>query len=646
MAKRNFRNSLNNIGKILKEDLKDIFTKNYIVVLVLLAIIILPSLYALINIQACWDPYENTGNIEFAIANLDSGSEFEGTEVNIGNEIEKELKKNDNFNWTFVSEEELRRGVKNGTYYSGIVIPKNFSKNVTSITTDDPHSANLEYIVNRKTNPMASKLSDSAAKGVYNKINAKIVEYIDVAAYSKLGDLQSALASGASQMSSGAVQLSSGASQVSSGASQVSSGTSKITSGASEVSSGASQVSSGASQVESGASKVQSGASQVSKGSSEVTSSASQISAGASQVQSSASQLEQSVDVDKLPNEQLKTVVNGSKNLANASSQLAGSSSQLAQGSSKLANSSVSLANGASSVASGSSKLASSSVKLANGSASLANGSLALANGSLSLAAGSELLANSAAYALFSASSSLAGASDSLSSITGVDEDQVGDYIYAPVNLDEQELYPVDNYGSEVAPFYIVLSMWVGAVITCTTLRVGQSTGTEFSPSEMYYGKLIIFLVMAFFQTTVTLIGAFLLGIEISNVPLFIFSAYFTSMILMLICYSVVSALGKVGQGLIIILLVFQISGTGGIYPIELMGNILQTVSPYMPMTHGITMLREAALGLVWSNYISSLIALAIIGCIILMVSVAIKAFADNKSHWFEEKLSEVNLFT
>ncbi len=602
MRELNLGSGLGNVRELLKKDFKDVFTKNPIVVLTLIAIIILPSLYALINIQACWDPYDNTGNLEFAVANLDKGATFDGEDINVGDQLEDELKRNDDFYWTFVSEDDLREGVKNGTYYAGIVIPKNFSSSIKSITSDDPHSAELEYIVNRKSNPMASKLSDSAARAVYNKVNAKIVQFINVAAYEKLGDLQSALASGASQMSSGAGKLSAGASKVQSGASELKSGANDLKKGANDLSAGSSQVK---------------------EGSSQISSSANQISAGSTQVQESAKQLDSSVDESLLP-DQIKPVVHGSKELANASSDLAGASSNLAQGSSKLANGSVDLAEGASSVATGGSQLA---------------------DGSVNLAAGSALLANGASSALFSASSGLSGAADSLSSITGVNESEIGEYIYSPVVLKENELYAVPDYGSEVAPFYLVLSMWVGAIITCVMLRTGQSTGTKYTPSEMYFGKLLIFLVMAVLETTVTLIGAFILGIKMTNPLLFVLSAYFIALIFMLICYSLISALGHIGKGLAVIWLVFQISGTGGIYPIQLMGPFLQAVSPYMPMTHGITLLRETALGLIWSNYIPSFLILIAMGAITLVLALIVKMFADKRAHWFEEKLNETDLF-
>ena len=130
-----------------------------------------------------------------------------------------------------------------------------------------------------------------------------------------------------------------------------------------------------------------------------------------------------------------------------------------------------------------------------------------------------------------------------------------------------------------------------------------------------------------------------------ANPMLFVLSAYFIALIFMLICYSLISALGHIGKGLAVIWLVFQISGTGGIYPIQLMGQFLQAVSPYMPMTHGITLLRETALGLVWSNYIPSFLILIAMGAITLVLALIVKMFADKRAHWFEEKLNETDLF-
>ena len=89
------------IAEIMKNNFKGAFS-NPIVVIVLIGVIILPSLYALLNIQACWDPYGNTGDVPFAIANLDEGTSFNDKDINVGKELVKDLKKNDKFEWTFV----------------------------------------------------------------------------------------------------------------------------------------------------------------------------------------------------------------------------------------------------------------------------------------------------------------------------------------------------------------------------------------------------------------------------------------------------------------------------------------------------------------------------------------------------------------
>ena len=610
------RKSISHIAEIMKNDAKGAFS-NPIVTIVLIAIIILPSLYALLNIQACWDPYGNTGNVEFAIANLDNGTSFNGAQINIGDELVKELKNNDKFKWTFVSEKELRDGVYNGDYYAGIIIPENLSSNVVSIASDDPKQAELEYVVNVKSNPVATKLTDSGANAVYTSLNAKIIQVINLAAYGKLGELQEGLASGASQLSGGGSQLQAGANQVSSGASQVSSGVGQVESGKNQVKSGASQVQQGASGVGDGASQVHQGATNVKN--------------GAGQVQQGSEELESAVDSSLIPEGPVKEYVD--------------SSSELARGSGKLANGSLELADGSVRLADGSVRLANGSTQLAGGASDLADGSAELAQGSLSLAAGAELLGTSAAQALFTAAGALGASADQLAAITGINETLLGDYFFSPVKLHRHELFSVPDYGSNVAPFYIVLSMWVGALITCVMMEPKSSVGTKYSAFEMYAGKLLIYVIMSILQACVTLIGAHILGVYVDNYPLFIFSAILVSVVFMILIYSIISAIGTVGKGIVVILLVLQISATGGIYPIQIMQKFFQVLYPYMPMTYAIRLIREAQLGVVWRNYIPSLIVLLIIGILTVIVALIIKEKADKPSKYFEERLEESGLF-
>ena len=590
------------IAEIMKKNFKGAFA-NPIVVIVLIGIIIIPSLYALLNIQACWDPYGNTGDVPFAIANLDDGASFNDKDINVGKELVKDLKKNDKFKWTFVSEDDLRKGVYNGTYYAGIVIPKNLSENIVSITGDNPQQAKLEYVVNMKTNPVATKLTDSGANAVYTSLNAKIVEIIDIAAYQKLGELQAGLAEGAQKLANGGKQLQAGSAKVQAGASQVKSGESQVKDGASQVKSGASSLNDGASQLKQGSDQLSDGASQVEKGSEELSA---------------------AVDPSLIPDGPIKDYAEGNVKLADGSSQVAAGGKQLANGANQLANGGSQLADGANQVAEGSSKLA---------------------EGSVSLASGATLLSNGATNALFAASSSLGSTANTLGGITGIDEDTLGDYFLSPVELERNELFSVNSYGSDVSPFYLVLSMWVGAVITCVMMNPGTSQGTKYSPFEMYFGKLLTYIIMSILQACVTIIGCYLLGIQILNPILFIASCILVSMIFMILIYSIISAIGTVGKAIGVVLLVLQISATGGIYPIQIMHPFFRALYPYMPMTYGITLVREAQLGTVWSNYIPALAILLAIGFVTIIAAVIIKEKSDKPSHYFEEKLEESKLY-
>ena len=575
------RKDIGNIVEIMKKDFKSAFS-NPIVTIILIGIIILPSLYALLNIYACWDPYGNTDEVEFAVANLDNGTSFEGQNLNVGNELVKELKNNTKFKWTFVTEKELRDGVYKGDYYAGIVIPKNLSSNIVSITSDDPQQAKLEYVVNVKANPVAAKLTNTAANTVYTNLNAKIVEFINLAAYGKLGELQAGLASGAEQLSGGGVQLQEGADQVSSGAAQVEDG--------------ASQVEEGSEQLQEGSALLEEKSGELDEGKQLVDEKADYIQEKSDKLEQGSEEIQSTVDPSLIPDGPVKEYAEGN-------------------------------------------------AKLADGSGQLAEGSAQLAEGSVTLAAGAEMLSNAAAQALFTASAALFSSADALSSITGINETLLGEYFFAPIKLETHEIFPVPDYGSNLAPFYIVLSMWVGGLITCVMMEPKSSEGTKYSPFEMYAGKLTIYVIMSILQACVTLIGAYILGIYVDNYLLFYFSAILVSVVFMMLIYSVISAVGTVGKAIIVLLLVLQISSTGGIYPIEIMGKLFQFIHPYMPMTYAIRLIREAQLGVVWSNYIPALAILLAIGVVTVVCSVIVKEKADKPSKYFEERLEDSGLF-
>lgn len=721
--------SKNNILEIMKKDYRSAFS-NPIVILLLLGLIILPSLYGLVNIYACWDPYENTNHVQFAIANEDNGTTYDGKKINVGEELVLSLKENTDFEWVFVMPDQLRTGVHNGTYYAGIIIPHNFSESVVSIVSGNPHSAELEYIVNEKSNPVAAKLTDAAAKEVYNKLNAKIVSFIDVAAVGKLGELQEGLASGADKMDAGADKLSAGADKVKDGANQLTAGANTLSSGSNQLASGANAVSSGANSLSVGSVKLANGADELASGASQVSDGTQQIADKSSDIYSIFLKIKNVIegggntykirdDVDDLDSqtsslaENMRNVDNQSSevssdayklfgesynlthdaaNMANYANAVSGrthnlsnrfsnisqdmsqlneaiknndspkihellekintelnntnqSLGQLNTGAHQVSEGSGTLANGLHTLSDGSSELAEGSSKLASGANELSNGIHVLSDGTIELADGAELLGYSSASALRNASDEIGFAAEQLSAITDANQKDIGDYFYSPVILKRHEEFPTSNYGSQVAPFYLVLSMWVGALINTVMLKTGSSVGTKYKPHEVYNGKLLLFNIMAILQTTVTLIGSFIMGIDVSNPLMFVLSCYFVAIVFMAIIYSLSSLFGEVGKGVAILLLVFQISGSGGIYPIEIMNDIFGVIYPYLPMTHAITMVREAQLGLIWSNYLLSFVFLLVLTAVVVFASIMLKQHWDKRTKYFEEKLEESNLF-
>ncbi|RDY29425.1 YhgE/Pip domain-containing protein [Romboutsia weinsteinii] len=168
---------MKNIFKIYKKDLKDIFT-NLPLLVVAISIAVLPSLYAWFNIKASWDPYGSTGNISVAIINEDKGAEVFNKDVNVGQKLIDKLKDNKTLGWQFVDKKTALEGVEKGTYYASVEIPANFSKDLTSLVTEDIKKGEIIYTVNEKINAIAPKITDKGASTIQLQVNETVVKTV------------------------------------------------------------------------------------------------------------------------------------------------------------------------------------------------------------------------------------------------------------------------------------------------------------------------------------------------------------------------------------------------------------------------------------------------------------------------------------
>lgn len=179
---------MKNIFKIVKTDVTNIF-KNPAAIIVIAALAALPSLYAWLNIAASWDPYSNTRGVSVAVVSTDVGAEVDGKDINIGNEIISNLSKNDQLGWRFVTEDEAIEGVKHGDYYAAIIIPEDFSDNLSSVITDDIEKPSLDYYINEKVNAISPKVAGSGASAVVENIQSHFVEEVNRTVLTAFNDL-------------------------------------------------------------------------------------------------------------------------------------------------------------------------------------------------------------------------------------------------------------------------------------------------------------------------------------------------------------------------------------------------------------------------------------------------------------------------
>ncbi|MCZ8522820.1 MULTISPECIES: YhgE/Pip domain-containing protein [Paenibacillus] len=155
-------------------------------IFLMIALMLLPSVYDWVNLVAVWDPYANTAGIKVAVTSLDEGTAVQGKTLNVGSEVIKSLKENKKLGWTFVDEEEAERGVDEGDYYASLLIPPDFSAKMTSILSGQPQKPAIVYTVNEKINAVAPKITGSGASSVTAQIRENFISTASEAVLTQL----------------------------------------------------------------------------------------------------------------------------------------------------------------------------------------------------------------------------------------------------------------------------------------------------------------------------------------------------------------------------------------------------------------------------------------------------------------------------
>ena len=201
------------------------------------------------------------------------------------------------------------------------------------------------------------------------------------------------------------------------------------------------------------------------------------------------------------------------------------------------------------------------------------------------------------------------------------------EFLSSPIELKEVVKFPIANYGSASTPFYTALAIWVGAILLVSMLSVDVEMPKEmYKPHHFYFGRGLTFLTIAFVQAAVVTLGdIFLLKADIHDKWEFVLFSLIICFVFTTIVYTLVSVFGNIGKGLAIILLVLQISGSGGNFPIEVSSSFFQHLSPFLPFTYAVNLLREGVGGVLWQTAFECIIVLGSIGALFLVLGTFLK---------------------
>lgn len=230
--------------------------------------------------------------------------------------------------------------------------------------------------------------------------------------------------------------------------------------------------------------------------------------------------------------------------------------------------------------------------------------------------------------------------------LTG-DPDMYGEFFSEPVEIESVAVYPIENYGSAVAPFYTVLSVWVGVIIMAAIIKV-KVTKSKYpgaTPTQLFFGRSLFFIAMGQVQTLITVLGdLFILKIQCVHPFLFWVVGALTSLTFTLLIYALVYSFGDVGKAIAVVVLVLQIAGSSGTYPIELLPEFFQKVYIFFPFPYAINAMRECICGLYEADIVIYLLKLLTFLVVGLVVGLWIRIPFEGLNHYMEERMEDTEM--
>ena len=239
---------------------------------------------------------------------------------------------------------------------------------------------------------------------------------------------------------------------------------------------------------------------------------------------------------------------------------------------------------------------------------------------------------------------------DRVRELIGSDPAALADALAAPVALDRQAVYHIKNYGSAMAPFYTTLSVWVAGIVLAAMLKANVDEADVKALGnprlhELYLGRYAFFALLAFAQATLVCAGDLLFfGIQCEHPFQFMLVGWLAGFVFSNMIYTLTVSFGDIGKAIAVVLLVMQVAGSGGTFPIEMTADFFQAVYPFLPFTHAINAMHAAMAGAYGMEFWIELGTLALYLIPSLALGLVFRRPVIRANRWIIEKLEETKL--
>ena len=685
---------MRNIWTLFRSDLHRLFS-NVVTGIIVLGLVALPSIFSWYNILACWDVFDNTGNLKVAVANTDEGyeSDLVAIRVNIGDSVVSALRANDQLDWVITDEADAVDGAMSGKYYAAVVIPQSFSADMLTFYSDDVQRADIVYYTNEKRSAIAPKVTDQGADRVAYQVNKTFAETLARISLSIFGSLSDYLDDADAQS-----KVASLANHLQRAGDQMAQASSAIRSYIQAADSSKKLVNSIASLLGEVKASADEAAGAVSQGKDSLEQASAALDAAARALDSALADTK--AYYDKLPNlidstyssigtsatdtaaalrAQVPVINENIAALRNVSNQLESAKSlapseykpsieavkalvdnaitlqgnlkqELEETASGIESENVAaqadheeaaaLAAKAKASIEDLSTSYNSEIKPQIDELKAELGSLATtlksageqvqrsAGGIKDASASVDTEIDSAiakldgvADKLDAASSELKGIGGDLSNaLASNDIDAVRDIISAnpealaaalsaPVVLDRTEVFPASNFGSQMSPLYTMLALWIGSLLLSVAVRVivpreDLDKLDEPKHHQVFLGHFGAFALISLMQSTCMALGNMLfLGVQVNHPALYLLCFWVSGLVFAFIIYSLVTAFANLGKAIAVLMLIVQVTGCNGAFPLQLLPSFIQRLSAWLPGTHTINAMRAAMFGVYNNDY-------------------------------------------